>query len=84
MLAYHYAVIIAPEIFFLGSLFFLVAALTRRIVVVYLQGVVLFAGYLIGIIAVLQTRSLNVYWPSVFDPVGHDPLPQHHALLDTL
>ena len=70
MLAYHFAVIIAPEVFFLGSVFFLVAALTRRIVVVYLQGVVLFAGYLIGIIAVLQTRSLNVYWPSVFDPVG--------------
>ena len=49
MLAYHYAVIIAPEIFVLGSLFFLVAALTRRIVVVYLQGVVLFASYLIGV-----------------------------------
>src|SRR5277367_7025097 len=35
------------QIFFLGSLFFCVAALTRRIVVVYLQGVILFAIYLI-------------------------------------
>ncbi|MGA7554696.1 MAG: hypothetical protein WBW54_13190, partial [Candidatus Acidiferrales bacterium] len=30
------------QIFFLGSLFFCVAALSRRIIVVYLQGVVLF------------------------------------------
>jgi ABC-2 type transport system permease protein len=70
MLGYHYAVIIAPQVFFLGSIFFLVAALTRRIIVVYLQGVTLFAVYLIGLIAVLNTRSLNPYWPSVFDPVG--------------
>jgi ABC-2 type transport system permease protein len=70
MLAYHYAVIIAPEVFFLGAVFFLVAALTRSIVVVYLQGVVLFAAYLIGFISVLQVRSLNPFWPSVFDPVG--------------
>jgi ABC-2 type transport system permease protein len=70
MLAYHYCVIVAPQIFFLGSIFFLVAALTRRVFVVYLQGVTLFAAYLIGLIAVQQTRSLNPFWPSVFDPVG--------------
>src|SRR5271154_7183723 len=39
MLAYHYAVLIAPQIFFLGTVFFLIAALTRRVIVVYLQGV---------------------------------------------
>src|SRR5215470_11693006 len=33
----------AVQVFFLGCLFFCVAALTRRIVVVYLQGVALFA-----------------------------------------
>jgi ABC-2 type transport system permease protein len=70
MLAYHYAVIIAPQVFFLGAVFFLVAALTRRVIVVYLQGVALFAVYLIGLITVLNARSLNPYWPSVFDPVG--------------
>jgi ABC-2 type transport system permease protein len=70
MLAYHYAVIIAPQVFFLGAVFFLVAALTRRIIVVYLQGVTLFAVYLIGLVSVLNARSLNPYWPSVFDPVG--------------
>ena len=46
MLAYHYAVIIAPQIFFLGTIFFLVAALTRRVIVVYLQGAALYAIYL--------------------------------------
>jgi ABC-2 type transport system permease protein len=70
MLAYHYAVLIAPQIFFLGTVFFLVAALTRRVIVVYLQGVTLFIVYLIGFISVQQTRTLNPYWPSVFDPVG--------------
>jgi len=70
MLAYHYAVIVVPQVFFLGAIFFLVAALTRRIIVVYLQGVLLFAVYLIGLISVQNTRSLNPYWPSVFDPIG--------------
>ncbi|WP_263353205.1 ABC transporter permease/M1 family aminopeptidase [Acidicapsa acidisoli] len=70
MLAYHYAVIVVPEIFFLGTLFFLVAALTRRVIVVYLQGAALYAIYFIGLIAVQQTRSLNPFWPAVFDPIG--------------
>lgn len=70
MLGYHYAVIIAPQVFYLGSIFFLVAALTRRIIVVYLQGVALFACYLVGLVTVLNARSLNPFWPSVFDPMG--------------
>jgi len=70
MLAYHYAVLIVPQIFFLGALFFLVAALTRRVIVVYLQGAALLILYLLGLATVVQTRSLNPYWPSVFDPVG--------------
>jgi len=70
MLAYHYAVIIVPQVFFLGALFFLVAALTRRVIVVYLQGVALLILYLTVSTPVLQNRSLNPFWPSVFDPVG--------------
>jgi hypothetical protein len=70
MLGYHYAVIIVPQVFFLGSLFFLVAALTRRIMVVYLQGVALFIVYIVGAISIQQTHSLNRFWPAVFDPVG--------------
>jgi hypothetical protein len=70
MLAYHYAVIIAPQVFFLGSIFFMVAALTRRVMVVYLQGVALFVVYLILVVSVLQTHSLNPFWPAVFDPAG--------------
>jgi hypothetical protein len=70
MLAYHFAVIVAPEVFFLGTVFFLVAALTRRVIVVYLQGAILYAIYFIGLVAVSQTRSLNPFWPAVFDPIG--------------
>jgi len=65
-----YLTITAVQIFFLGSLFFLVAALTRRIVIVYLQGVVIFAIYLIGAIFVLTNRGLDTFWPSLFDPLG--------------
>ncbi len=35
------------QIFFLGSLFFTIAALTRKLFIVYLQGVVVFLLYLI-------------------------------------
>jgi ABC-2 type transport system permease protein len=70
MMARVYFSIVAIQVFFIGSLFFMVAALTRKVVTVYLQGVVLFVIYLILFISVSQTRSLNFYWPSVFDPLG--------------
>ena len=58
------------EIFFLGALFYCVAALSRRIVVVYLQGVALLAIYLILAISVITTNKLERFWPSVVDPLG--------------
>jgi ABC-2 type transport system permease protein len=58
------------QIFFLGCLFFCVAALIRRIVVVYLQGVALFAIYFILIISVVTTNKLDRTWPSISDPLG--------------
>ncbi len=59
------------QIFFLGSLFFCVAALTRKLVIVYLQGVALFALYLVYIGVVVATRSFDRFWPSVLDPIGN-------------
>ena len=41
--------VIVVQIFFIGSAFFAVAALTRKIFIVYLQGVALFMLYIIGI-----------------------------------
>jgi len=58
------------NIFFLGALFFCVAALSRRIVVVYLQGVSLLALYLVLAISVIATNKLDRFWPSVVDPLG--------------
>ena len=58
------------QIFFLGSLFFAVAALTRKIFIVYLQGVALFMLYVIGITVFSATRSLEHFWSGIFDPVG--------------
>jgi len=60
----------AINIFFLGALFFCVAALSRRIVIVYLQGVSVLALYLILAISVIATNRLDRFWPSVVDPLG--------------
>jgi ABC-2 type transport system permease protein len=57
------------QIFFLGSLFFCVAALTRNIVVVYLQGVVLFALYLVELVSIITANKLERTWASVADPL---------------
>ena len=58
------------SIFYLGSLFFTLAAITRKLFVVYLQGVVFFVVYLIANVVYSQTRSLEHFWSGVLDPVG--------------
>jgi hypothetical protein len=58
------------QIFFLGSLFFTVAGLTRKIFIVYLQGVALFMFYVIGITVFAATRSLEHFWSGILDPIG--------------
>jgi len=58
------------QIFFLGSVFFTVAALTRKLVIVYLQGVVFFVAYLIFQAVFAATGSLEHFWSAIFDPVG--------------
>jgi ABC-2 type transport system permease protein len=58
------------QIFFLGSLFFAVAALTRKLFVVYLQGVVVFLTYLVVNAVFAATGSLEHFWSAIFDPVG--------------
>lgn len=62
--------IIVIQIFFLGSLFFALAALTRKIFVVYLQGVALFMIYLIGLTVYFAARSLEHFWSGISDPIG--------------
>jgi hypothetical protein len=58
------------QIFFIGSAFFAVAALTRKIFIVYLQGVALFMFYVIGITVFSATRSLERFWSGILDPIG--------------
>lgn len=58
------------QIFFLGSLFFVLAALTRKVFIVYLQGVALFMFYVIGITVFSATRSLERFWSGILDPIG--------------
>ena len=58
------------QIFFFGSLFFLVAALSRKIFIVYLQGIAVFLVYVIGVNAFSATRSLEHFWSGILDPIG--------------
>jgi ABC-2 type transport system permease protein len=58
------------QIFFLGSLFFCIVALTRKLFIVYLQGVILFLMYLIANAVFAATNSLEHFWSAIFDPVG--------------
>src|SRR5271170_166755 len=58
------------NVFFLGALFFCVAALSRRIIVMYLQGVTLFVLYLMLLVSVVVTNKLDRFWVSLVDPLG--------------
>jgi ABC-2 type transport system permease protein len=62
--------IVVVQIFFLGSLFFMVAALSRKIFIVYLQGVALFMVYLIVDAVFAASRSLEHFWSGILDPIG--------------
>jgi ABC-2 type transport system permease protein len=65
-----FLLITVVQIFFLGSIFFTIAALTRKLFVVYLQGVVFFVVYLVINVIFGATRSLEFFWSAIFDPVG--------------
>lgn len=62
--------IVIVQIFFLGSVFFAVAALSRRMMVVYLQGVAVLAIYLIASAIFDATGSLEHFWSGILDPIG--------------
>jgi hypothetical protein len=62
--------IVVVQIFFFGSIFFAIGALTRKIFIVYLQGVAIFILYLIELTAFGATRSLDHFWSGIFDPIG--------------
>ena len=74
--------VIAVQIFFVGSVFFLLAALTRKIFIVYLQGVALFMLYVIGITVFSATRSLERFWSGILDPDRFHSVRWRHSLLD--
>ncbi|HXM44786.1 MAG TPA: M1 family aminopeptidase [Bryobacteraceae bacterium] len=77
--------VVVFQIFFLGSLFFLVAALSRKIFIVYLQGAAIFMLYLLGLTIFNATRSLEHFWSGIFDPVGflyHDAITRYWTVVE--
>jgi ABC-2 type transport system permease protein len=65
-----FLIVTVVQIFFLVSVFFTIAALTRKLFVVYLQGVVFFVVYIVFNAIFSATRSLEHFWSAIFDPVG--------------
>jgi len=63
-----YLTIVLPTVFAAGTLFFAIGALTRRVVVVYLQGALFLGIYLLT--DVLLPNNIDDYWPALFDPFG--------------
>ncbi|WP_224364850.1 ABC transporter permease/M1 family aminopeptidase [Hyalangium versicolor] len=63
-----YLVSVLPNLFITGAIFFSLAALTRRILPVYVSSVVLFVGYLIG---GNLLKELDTKWiAALIDPFG--------------
>ena len=58
------------QLFVMGSLFFAVAALSRKIFVVYVQGAALFMVYLIFLTIFVASQSLERFWSGILDPIG--------------
>ncbi|MBI3473624.1 MAG: hypothetical protein HY013_19895 [Candidatus Solibacter usitatus] len=63
-----YLVAVLPNLLVLGALFFSLAALTRRILPVYMTSVILLVGYLIA--ATLTTKIENKFAAALLDPFG--------------
>lgn len=59
------------QIFFLGSLFFTISALTRKLFVVYIQGIALLVIYFVMLAVFVTNRSLEHFWSGIFDPIGY-------------
>lgn len=71
LLAYlqPYFLAVIPNTFFIGAVFFAVAALSRNLLAVYVSAVVLFVGYLIA--SVLSTQLDSKYFAGLIDPFGN-------------
>jgi ABC-2 type transport system permease protein len=63
-----YAVMLLPNIFFLGACFFGLAALTRRMLPVYIAGVVVLIGYIIALRLLQDIDNRTV--AAMIDPLG--------------
>lgn len=67
-----YLVMLLPNVLFLGAVFFTLAALTRRMVAVYIAGAVVLIGYLAAarLLADIDNRSVA----ALIDPIGSTAL----------
>jgi ABC-2 type transport system permease protein len=67
-----YLVMLLPNILFLGAIFFVLAALTRRMLPVYIAAVVVMIGYIVAarLLADIDNRSIA----ALIDPIGSTAL----------
>jgi ABC-2 type transport system permease protein len=67
-----YAIMLLPNVLFLGAIFFSLAALTRRMLPVYIAGVVTLIGYLIALRLLRDIDNRNI--AAMIDPLGSTAL----------
>jgi ABC-type transport system involved in multi-copper enzyme maturation permease subunit len=67
-----YLVMLVPNVFFLGAIFFTLAALTRRMIAVYIAGAVVLVGYIAAgrLLADIDNRTVA----ALLDPIGSSAL----------
>ena len=67
-----YAIMLLPNVLFLGAIFFSLAALTRRMLPVYIAGVVTLVGYLVALRLLRDIDNRTV--AAMIDPLGSTAL----------
>jgi ABC-type transport system involved in multi-copper enzyme maturation permease subunit len=64
--------LIVPTLFMGGAVFFITGALTKKLMVVYTQGILFFIVYLIAMIA--SRDSIDPFWGSLLDPFSFETI----------
>lgn len=65
-------IFLLPNLFLTGSLFFVLGAVTRNLLSIYIQGLILFGGYTVALVLINQLESTLL--ASLLDPFGFTPM----------
>jgi ABC-type transport system involved in multi-copper enzyme maturation permease subunit len=64
--------LVVPTLFMGGAVFYITGALTKKLMVVYTQGILFFIAYLVAMIA--SRDSIDPFWGSLLDPFSFETI----------